>query len=114
MLRKIHHQVQTARKSRAYSQSDLAHLLGIKHRDIEKLESGKREPSLAEALILATIFESEARALISDLVEEIKADLYIRLSEIVEKTSQPTFGYRRHANLLALKTELERVHEEGC
>jgi len=102
---------QQAREARSYKQTDVDRLLGFSKGRLSRIENGKQAVSLNDYLSFAILFSSEFSIRSSEIVADLKADIYSRLSELLEAedTENPR-SFKRLSNLKALHTDLELLH----
>ncbi|MEQ1899550.1 MAG: helix-turn-helix transcriptional regulator [Devosia sp.] len=74
--------LKVARRRSSLSQSDCAHLLGIDHTRISRLEAGTSMPTMVELSILCLVFNRPVGGVAQDVILSILSDLENRLSSM--------------------------------
>ncbi|MEM7241803.1 MAG: helix-turn-helix transcriptional regulator [Pseudomonadota bacterium] len=103
---------QEARKGRNYTHTDVRKLLGWDKSRLSRIEKGRQNPSLVDFLQLGVLFSHEFQIKTSQFMEEIKADIYARLCDLLEAEDDVVnpSSFKRIDNLKALKLDLEALH----
>lgn len=109
--------VRTLRRSWAFTQEEIAVLLGFKDRSgISRIESGKRLPSLESTLALEVLFGVAPKQLFPDLYTETEEALLRRaypLYEATLNTTTPSDMRKREALDEAMRRATQPSNAEG-
>lgn len=82
MIYKFSRDLKVARRRSSLSQSDCAHLLGVDHTRISKLEAGTSMPNMVELSILCLIFNRPVGGVAQDVILSMLSDLERRVSSM--------------------------------
>jgi len=102
-----------ARKKAGYTQDDLAHLLDAHQTAVSQLELGKRRPSLTEIVDLSLIYGRSFESLFSELMDERKKHLSVRLSTLPKPGRNVMSTFNRPSSLSRFKQRLAEDQHHG-
>lgn len=99
-------QIRKEREKRGWRREDLAQKTGASYRQIERWETGKSRPQVANRLALAEVFEKPLDELFPDMEAEEEA-LRQQMSRLEEKLDQAL------GELAAIRLELKRPSRQA-
>ena len=92
-------EVRKTREASGLSQKDAAQLLNITQSALSKIEQGKQMPKLREICALSIIYGRTYECLFGDLIDDIRADMAVRVDEL-QKCSPNSTGNRLRTETL--------------
>lgn len=96
-----------ARNRAGLRQIDVAHLLGVQHARISKIENGKVLPTVVEVTTLSIVYGKEMEGLVSGLFDQVVSNLIERLKAVPSVSRDMPETYQRADTLSDLARRLE-------
>ena len=104
MIHEFSLDLRAARRNSGLRQVDCAHLMGADKSKISNLERGRQRPTVQDICMLSMIYGRSFESLFSGIFDEVRADLAMRLPEVLE----PGLHYKRR---LSRDNTLQRLQE---
>jgi len=99
-------ELRVSRKKSGLTQSDVAHLLGVKQSLVSGFEKGRRVPPVRELVKLSLIYGRSFDCLYAELVRDARQELLARLETLPEEVRRCAGTFNRSSTIERLRLRL--------
>ena len=112
MSKQFAQDLRLARRKAGFTQSDLAHLLGMTEDQFAALEFGRRLPSLPQICELSLVYGRSFESLFGELMTDGKARLRRQLPSLPQSVRSHVGTFNRSASLKRLERRISQSEED--
>ena len=101
--------LKAARRQSGFSQSDVAHLLGVHKSILTPIEKGRRLPSVRQLCELSIVYNTPPSELLGEALVDSSAAIAVRLETLPKRRIVRSTDRNRQSSLDALAERLSQV-----